>query len=186
MPLASPGASTRLRRSSMSIAQWTLGSAATGACSIRPQERSNSSAVARRRIQISPRTTLNWAPRWRLPAVTDRGVPRHARPRSQADHEERTGHEPARLDQAKNTKGITRAPLWGSSGTTDHLTISRNTDDATADENRFKHVTSGSTLGVKGLQQLVPNLRRRRRTAEIGRLDTRLRENSLHDGEDGG
>jgi hypothetical protein len=44
--------------------------------------------------------------------------------------------------------------LWGAVQAaqfySDHLSINRNTDDATADENRFKRLTSGVNLGSKG------------------------------------
>ena len=68
------------------------------------------------------------------------------------------------VTMAENTKGLItaiyynnealqgiRGTLWGAvlacQFVTDHLAISRNTDDASADENRFKRLTSGSNLG---------------------------------------
>ena len=45
--------------------------------------------------------------------------------------------------------------LWGAVQAvqyySDHLSINRNTDDASADENRFKRLTSGANLGSRGL-----------------------------------
>ena len=47
--------------------------------------------------------------------------------------------------------------LWGAVQAvqyySDHLSINRNTDDASADENRFKRLTSGANLGSRGLAQ---------------------------------
>jgi phage/plasmid-like protein (TIGR03299 family) len=50
--------------------------------------------------------------------------------------------------------------LWGAVQAvqyySDHLSINRNTDDATADENRFKRLTSGANLGSRGFAHATP------------------------------
>ena len=49
--------------------------------------------------------------------------------------------------------------LWGAVQAvqyySDHLSINRNTDDASADENRFKRLTSGANLGSKSFTQAL-------------------------------
>ena len=80
------------------------------------------------------------------------------------------------ITMAKNTKGaISRiyrdndtqknieGTLWGAVQAcqfySDHLAINRNTDDATADENRFKRLTSGANLGSKAFAQALRDSR---------------------------
>ena len=74
------------------------------------------------------------------------------------------------ITMADNTKGQIRhiynhnptqshlhGTLWGALQAvqyySDHLTINRNTDGAPADENRFKRLTSGKTLGAHAFAQ---------------------------------
>jgi hypothetical protein len=55
-----------------------------------------------------------------------------------------------------------RGTLWGAVQAcqfySDHLSINRNTDDATANENRFKRLTSGANTGSKALMLALSQL----------------------------
>lgn len=79
------------------------------------------------------------------------------------------------ITMAENTKGtITQIyfnnpgqahlqrTLWGAIQAcqfySDHLTINRNTDDSTANENRFKRLTSGETLGARAFTQALKHI----------------------------